>query len=813
MQTLLQDLRYAVRQLVKSPGFSLTAVLSLALGIGATVAVFSVVYGVLLHPFPYADIDRLCNLSIRDQHGDIFDEWLLGPELRELRKVHAFESVATWNQQNLAVTGGDIPEDVVAFSGVGETFPTIGVPPLLGRNPGPSDSPDGQEPQPVVMLHYRFWERHFNGDRTIIGKTLELDHKTYTIIGVTRPNFTWDWGADVYLPQELGDPKGGGVVVKLRPGISLAAANAELQSLLDRFAKEHPREYSRNVKADIHPLTWEVTRNIGGTLDLLFAAVGMLLAIGCANVSILLLARGTARRHEFAVRSAIGAGSFRIVRQLLTESLLLAVTGTVVGIVLAYRLLALIVAWLPPHLFPPDVTIRINLPVLVFSAGLALLTAILFGLFPALQMAKPKISQIMQQSRTKQTAGSAVGRRLHGTLVAGQTALTLLLLTAAGASIESFVHLLRVPLGYDPHNVISVGIPLHENTYTAWQARVHYFEQLRDSIAALPDVVYASIAANATPPDSGWNLPFELLGKPAASPEAQLARINLIDSDYFRTLRTPLLQGRIWSPAEVAHGALLVLVNQAFVRRYDPREDMVGHSLKIPRLQRPPLNGFAAPGVDGWMQVIGVVADSVNDGLDQPVQPAIFLPYSVEMWMSTHILVRTRVAPESIFHSIRKQIAAVNPDQQTNGRITDLETWIRDEPVWARGRLISALFGGFSVLALVMSAVGLYSVVSYSVAQRTNEFGIRIALGAQRDHVLRIVFASMVMSVGGGVFLGLVFALALNRIGASWSAGYVPGATMLFSGTFVLSVASGIACAVPAWRASRIDPMMALRCE
>jgi predicted permease len=812
MQTLLQDLHYAVRQLVKSPGFTLTAVLSLTLGIGATVAVFSVVYGVLLHPFPYADVDRLCNLSVRDKRGEIFDEWLLGPELRELRSVHAFESLATWNRQNLAVTGGDLPEDVVAFSGIGETFPTLGVPPLLGRNPGPSDSPDGQEPQPVVLLHYRFWQRRFNGDRSIIGKTLELDHKTYTIIGVTRPNFTWDWGADVYLPQELGNPQGGGVVVKLRQGISLIAADAELQPLLDRFAKEHPREYSATFKADIRPLTWELKRNIGGTLYLLFAAVAMLLAIGCGNVSILLLARGTARQHEFAVRSAVGAGSFRIVRQLLTESLLLAVTGTVLGIVLAYLLLDLIVAWLPPHLFPPDVAIRINLPVLVFSVGLALLTAVLFGFFPALQMAKLKISQIMQSS-TKKATSRVGGRRLHGMLIAAQTSLTLLLLTAAGAAIAGFVHLLRVPLGYDPHNVISVGIPLHENTYTTLQARVHYFEQLRASIAALPDIVSASIAANATPPDSGWNLLFELLGKPAPSPEAQLARINFIDPDYFRTLRTPLLQGRIWSPAEVAHGSLLVLVNQAFVRRYDPSEDIVGHSLKIPRLQRPPLYGFAAPGAGEWMQVIGVVGDSVNDGLDQPIQPAIFLPYSIEVGMSTHILVRTRVAPESIFHSIQKQIATVSPDQQTNGRITDLETWIRDEPVWARGRLISALFGGFSILALVMSAVGLYSVVSYSVARRTNEFGIRIALGAQRDHVLRIVFASVSVSVSSGVFLGLVLALALNRIATGWSAGYVPRAAILLSGAFVLVLASGIACAVPAWRASHIDPLMALRCE
>jgi putative ABC transport system permease protein len=812
MQTLLQDLRYGIRQLIKSPTFTSTAVFSLAFGIGATVAMFSVVYGVLLHPFPYADVERLCNLSVRDQQGEIFDVRLRGPELQELRKVHSFESIATWNGQNLSLTGGDIPEEVVAYFGIGETFPTLGAPPLLGRSLGPSDSPDGQEPEPVVMLHYRFWQQHFHGDQAIIGKTLELDHKAYTIIGITRPNFTWDWGADVYLPQEIANPQGGGVVVKLRPGTSVAAANAELQPLWDRFAREHPRQYSANYKADIRLLTWELTRNIGGTLYVLFAAVAILLAIGCGNVSILLLARSAARQHEFAVRSAVGAGGFRIVRQLLTESLLLATTATVIGIVLAYCLLARIVAWLPHHLFPPDIAIRINLPVLVFSVGLVVLTTILFGLFPALQMSKPEIREVMQSSNKKAT-GSARARNLHRTLVAAQIALTLLLLTEAGAAIESFVHLLRVPLGYEPQDVISVGISLHENSYANWQARVKYFEDLRASITSLPDVVSASIAGNAIPPNSGWRLVFEILGKRAASPESQTAKINLVDPDYFRTLRMPLLKGRLWSPAEVANGALLVLVNQTFVRRHIPNEDVLGHFVKISNFQTRPPYSFAAPGADGWMQIIGVVADSVNDGPDRPIQPAIFLPYSIQVWTSTGILVRTRTAPESILRSIQKKIAAINPDQQTSGRITDLETWIRDEPVWARGRLTAALFGGFSVLALTMSAVGLYSVVSYTVVQRTNEFGIRIALGAARGHVWHIVLASLVVSVGSGVLIGVVLALALNKLASSWTSSYVSSPAMLLPGTFILALVSGIACALPAWRASNIDPIVALRSE
>lgn len=717
MQTLIQDLRYALRQLAGSPGFAVTAVLSLALGIGATVSVFSVIYGVLLHPFPYRDVDRLCNLSVRDARGAIFDEWFMGPELQQVAQVHAFESIATWNGQHRAVTGGDFAEAVNAFYGIGETFPTLGVPPLLGRNLGPSDSPAGQEPQPVVELHYRLWQRHFNGDPNIVGKTLDLDHRKYTVVGVTTPNFTWDWGADVYLPQDLRDPRGGGVVVKLRPGVSLAAADAELQSLLDRFAQEHPREYSPKYKADLRPLTWEVRYNMGGTLYLLLAAVGLLLAIGCSNVSILLLARNTARQSEFAVRSALGAGSVRIVRQLLTESLLLAATGTALGIVLAYQLLRLIVAWLPHHLFPPDVSIRINVPVLLFSAGLALTTALLFGLLPALQTARAQLGSVMQ-SGTRRIAGTMRGRRLHGALVAGQIALTLLLLTAAGAAIEGFVGLLRVPLGYDPHHVVAVGIPLHENTYTTWQARLHYFEHLRASIAALPDVVSASIGGNAIPPDSGWELPFEILGRPALSPDAQTARIDLVGPEYFRTLRTPILEGRIWTADEVDRGALMVLVNQTFVRSYGGG-DVIGHSVRVPQMTTATGNQLTAPEIGGWMQIIGVVSDAVNDGISQPVQPAIFAPWSLWMDMGTQILVRTRIEPQAIMNSLRKQVAAVNPEQQTFGAISDLEKWIDDEPVWGWGRLISALFAGFSVLALLLSGVGLYNVVSYAVVQRT----------------------------------------------------------------------------------------------
>jgi predicted permease len=616
----------------------------------------------------------------------------------------------------------------------------------------------------------------------------------------------------VYLPDEIGSIQYAGVLVKLRPGVSWAAANGELTPLLERFAREQPDNFPRKFEVDVRPLTYETTHNMGGTLYLLFAAVAMLLAIGCGNVSILLLARATARQREFAVRAAVGASSFRIVRQLLTESLLLAMTGTGLGIFLAYRLLALIVAWMPEHLFPPDVAIRINAPILLFSAGLALVTALFFGLIPALQMAKPEISQVMQASSNK-AAGSVRGKRLHGTLVAAQIALTLLLLTAAGAAIQSFMDLLRVPLGYDPHNVLAVDIPLQENAYATWQGRVNYFEQLRASIAGLPDVTSAAISGNAMPPYSGWEQRFDLLGQPAASPEAQTARVGFVGPDYFGTLHMPLLQGRIWNPAEVSRGALQVLVNRSFVRRYYPNGDILGHSLKLSKLFNKPPRSFIAPGANGWLQVIGVVGDVRNEGIEKPVAPAIFAPYSLQLWIGTSFLVCSHAAPEAIQHSILKQLAAVNPDQQTDSKIEDLETWIRQEPVWARGRLISALFTGFSILALVLSAVGLYSVSSYSVAQRTNEFGIRMALGAGRAHVFRIVMASAAVSVGIGIAAGVVLSVGLNRFMAEW-VGTTGNHPLMVTGVSLLLLAVAAAsCVIPARRALSVDPMTALRRE
>ena len=507
----------------------------------------------------------------------------------------------------------------------------------------------------------------------------------------------------------------------------------------------------------------------------------------------------------------MGATRARIVRQLLTESLILALTGAGLGVLLAYQSLGFIVARLPESSFPNEADIHIHVPVLLFSVGLAILTGILFGLFPALQFARPDVSQVMQSS-TRKVAGSVRGKLIHRALIAGQISLTLLLLSAAGAAIQGFVRMMHVNLGYNPHNALSVAIPVHEHAFPTQAERVNYFTQIRDRISTLPEVVSTGISTNATPPDSGWKQPFELRGKPAS--EDQKASVNLVDSQYFRILEIPLKRGRLWDQPELQRGALMAIVNETFAKHYMPKGDALGSFIKIPTLKSDSPDTLSAPGSDTWLQIIGVTGDALDDGVDKPVQPAIYLPYSIHMWMWTQILVRTRVDPRTIVHSIKQQIAAVNPDQQAT--LWDdgiLESWIKNQPAVARGRLVSILFAAFSILALILAAVGLYSVVSYSVVQRTNEFGIRMALGAQRRHVLSIVFASAGISVGLGIAAGLGLSFAMNRLIAQWVENASTSPLILLAASLLLLSVAAFACLMPAARASAVDPMRALRCE
>jgi putative ABC transport system permease protein len=811
LRDIAEDARYGMRMMLKNPGFSMVAILSLALGIGATTAMFSVVYGVLVNAYPYAHSDRMVDLVARDASGNRQFINLNGPQLQQLRQANCVESAAAMEGWNLTTTEGDLPEDVQALYLTSNSFIHLGVPTLLGRGLLPSDAPEGQDPENVAVLGYDFWQTHYNGDPDIVGKSIELVHKTYLIVGVVRPRFTWGRG-EVYLPLKVtADPvRADFPMIRLKPGVTRAATNAELQSLLEQFAKQTPSHFPEHFRVDVEGLNDQFVKDIGGTLHLLVASVALLLLIGCGNVSILLLARGTARQHEIAVRSAIGAARSRILRQLLTEAMMLSLTGAMVGVALANGLVKLIVNWLPEFSFPHEAAIRINLPVLLFSVGLALLTGIVFGLSPALQSARPDVARVMQSSTRKMTAGVR-GRRTHNILIAGQLALTLLLLAGASLAIQAFVSMMRANLGYDPHNVMPVGIPVHDNTYTTWEARGTYFHQLLSKVSEIPEIVSAGLSTNATPPNNGREERFEISGKPAGGEPR--ARLNFVSAEYFTVLRIPLLRGRIWDKDETMHGAKLALINQTMAREYFPNGGAIGSEIRMPELKGDAPLELAVAGSDSWFQVVGIVSDARNAGLRNPIMPSVYVPYTIMMPVWTQILVRTTVPPLTVLHAVREQIHAVDPDQQADRDVRDLDRRIEHEPEWEQGKLIATLFGGFAILALALAATGLYSVISYTVAQRTSEFGIRMALGARPADVLLMVFRSATASVAAGVLAGVLLTMALNRLLVRWIQGGSLDVLILAGVILVLVATAGLSCFVPARRASSVDPTVALRYE
>src|SRR5579859_2384803 len=812
MQSLLNDVRFHLRQMFKNPGFSLTAVISLALGIGATTAVFSVVYAIMMNPYPYQASDRMVHMRLLDKSQQEMGFGLTGGQWQQIRKSPVVEDAFAEDDWSLTVTGRDLPEDAQGVYLTSNSSLFFGVPPALGRGLIPSDAIDGQDPQPVALLSYKFWQRHFNSDPGVVGQTIQLVRKNYTIVGVTAPRFTWGDG-DVYLPLKITqDPvKAFYVGIRLKPGVTHEMADAALLPLIQQFAKETPKHFpSDGFQFHVVGLNEDFVRRLGGTLFLLFAAVALLLAIGCGNVSILLLARGTARQHEMAVRTAIGASRSRIIRQLLTESLLLSLTGAGLGVLLAYRALAIIVSLLPKFSFPHEADIRINLAVLIFSVAVALFTGILFGLWPALQLSRPEVSQVMQSS-TRKIVGVVQGRLTHNVLIGAQTALTLLMLAGAGAAMQGFLHLMHTPLGYDPHNVMSVGIPVHDGTYPVWKARQAYFEELQNRTATVPGVTMAAMSSNATPPSNGWHTGVEILGEPRR--DDLRVRINFVSPGYFPLLRIPLAQGRIWDESENHNAAHVAVINQTLARLYFPNGDAIGRSLRVPDMKDAAPYRLGAPGSDSWLQIVGIIADKRDDGLRNPILPEAFVPYTLSMGMWTQILVRSDQSPLRLLHAVGKQVNSVDADQQINGDVQDLEHWITSQQEYEQEQLVAWLFGGFALLALALAAVGLYSVVSYSVAQRTNEFGIRIALGARSGHVLKIAFSPIMASVGSGMVVGVILTLGLNKVLARWVEGTSHDPMVLLAVTALLSLVATIACSAPAKRAAGIAPMAALRCE
>ena len=808
MGSMIADLRYAARELRRRPGFALTAVLSLALGIGATSAVFSVVYGVLLNPFPYVDSDRMMQLALRDTAGRFRYVGLSAAQLDQLRQARTVESVIAEDGWNLTTTDGDIPEDVVAAY-VSPNAPNHwGVPALMGRWLVPADAPPGQDAERVVVLSHAFWQRYYSADPNVVGRTIQLVRKNYQIVGVMPPRFRWR-DVDIYVPLKVRSEPNiyYGANFRIRKSASIAEANAELQPILQQFAAQSPGRYPSEFRVQLRSIIEMYARPMGPRLLLLLGAVTSLLLVGCANVSILLLVRGAHRQQELAVRAALGAGRGRIVRQLLTEALAIAVVGAALGIAIAWRGLDLIVAWVPTNSFASESVIEMNVPVLLFSTALAMITAIVFGVWPALQLSRPDLGRVAQAA-ARRVVGNAHGRRTHRVMVAVQVALTLLMLTAAGAAGKGFVRLVNTDLGYNPQHTMSLPIPVHDGTYQTWKERAEYFERLRAVVAAMPQVVSAGISTNATPPANGGDSSIEIRGSGAA--EKPVVRANFVSSEYFPLLHIPLLEGRLWSRDEIARGAPLAIINQSMARQYWPNGDAIGRQLRLANIKDEPPYSPASVGVDGWIEIVGVVADARNDGLRNPIRPAFYVPYTLKMRMFTQILVRTRVPPLAILRDVRAEIVRVDREQQVM-RVRDLDGWITNLPEYAQQKLIARLFGIFSMLALALSAVGLYSVVSYGVATRTNEFGIRMALGARTRDVVRMVLSGTSMNVGAGLLAGVLLSLLVDKVASRWVTESSRDPLILTGVTLLLIAVAVVACVAPARRAAAIDPLEAVR--
>ena len=814
------DIRYGLRALRRNPGFAAVAVLSLAVGIGATTAMFSLIYAVLLYPFPYAGADRIVNPAMINQQNPDLWSWisLNQAQLDDLRLAAPVDSALGFNPSHMEITGGGLPEDISGVYLTENAGTFFGVRPLLGRTIEPSNAENGGHA--IVVLNYRFWQRRFGGDPHIVGQTLEINHTPYTIAGVMPRSFAFndltDVG-DVYLPgslmRNLADvPQIEYLAwLKLRPRVTLAAANAAIEPIVRQFTKGRPEPDHWHFV--LEPILAPFQQETGQSLALLLAGVVLLLTIGCANCSILLLARGRTRQHELAIRSAIGASRWRIVRQLLVEAVVISSAGAVLGVAASYWL-AKLPLLLSPDSFPAESVIRINASILAFSVALALVCGILFGLVPALRLSRHGSARMLPG---RGVAAAPVGHR-WSVLIAAQVALTLLLMATAGTAIHSFLRLMQMPLGYDPANVMKLGIGLHIHNLGEWsriqsrEARTAYVEQLREKVASVPGVSTVAVAADAAPPNPGAKSSFDIDG--TGGREQPQARVMLVDQRYFAALRIPLLQGRVWNTDENTRGDFIAVVNHAFATRYLSSSNALDRRLRIPALTGRSRYAAASEQSTGWRQIIGVAGDARNDGVDRPVLPAIYVPYTTVMPNYVQLFVRTQADPLASLHSIRAAIASVGSDQQIssgsfNGTFTLSQAIERDEQ-YSRQRLFSILFSVFAAMALALALIGIFSVVAYSIAQRTREFGLRLALGAPRAHVLWVAARIALVSAAAGILSGLTLDSFLGVVLAHWMQNAF-AAGSLFAAAALLALSALLACLLPARHAIVVPSAEALR--
>ena len=810
LERTAEDVRYALRQFKRSPMFAATAVVSLAVGIAAATGVFSIVNAALLNPFPFADINRIVTLGMIDK-GKPRGLLVTALQLVALEHSDVFDGTFALDTWVTTLTGQGLPEAVGIQYFSANGLNVLGVPPLLGRVFHEADGLAGEPPQPVVVLTYRFWQSHFGGRPEALGQTIFLNREPYTVIGVL-PRQYFSAGPEILVPLDLTFDTNAawGVQARLKRGVTARMAEQRLQPLFDQFAKEAPQRFPKEVRPLVRSLVqtrWAA--DFVPTLLLIFAASMLLLLIACANVSILLVARGTSRVHEFAVRAALGASRGRLMRQLFVESLLLAFSGAALGVTAGYWGLPAIVRLLPRNLVPVEnliaiAAVPVSVPVLLFSAGLAMASALISGLSPALSFSRPRLTT------TVRTTAGVESRRAHHLLLAAQIAVTVLLLAGTGAAVRVLAGLYRTSLGYDPHDVIVATINLPDNTYMEWAGRATFYERLRDRMAEVPQVESVALATySGIPPQSGQRSAVEVPGRDTPGDEAPI--VQRISADYFSTMKIPLIRGRVWSNSESGGTPHVAVVNQTMAHARWPDESAIGRRLRMPDYVKPP-NPFrlAAPGSDGWFEIVGVVGDTPNVGLHEPPAPSIYVPYTLMLSDSLNVILRTSHDSLAMSRSIREAVRTVDPNQPVS--VYTAEGALASAG-WARERFVTLLLLGFAVFALMLAVVGLYSVVSYAVSCRFKEFGIRMALGAGRGRIVNAAVQPAVLAIVAGLFAGLALSVGLNTVVARWSIGNLNDPVVLVAVSLVLFVAAMMSAAIPANRAASIQPVDALRTD
>ncbi|HEX8144506.1 MAG TPA: ABC transporter permease [Pyrinomonadaceae bacterium] len=812
MGTIWQDLRYGFRMLRKSPGFTVVTILALALGIGANTAIFSVVNAVLLRTLPFPTAERLVFISEWSQQVPNmsvsypnFTDW------REQNRV--FEQLAAFRGAGLILTGVGEPERVDGREVSASFFSVLGTNPAIGRNfTSAEDQPGANR---TAIISYGFWQRRFGANPSIVGQPMMLNNESYEIIGVLPQTFEWQAPVDVFVPiglqadkmQDRDNHPGIYVVGLLKPGATLEQARAEMESISDRLAQQYPKSNEGN-SVRLALLQDFATREIRPALIVLLAAVGFVLLIACANVANLLLARSASRSKEIAIRTALGAGRWRLIRQLLTESVMMSLLGGIIGLLLAMWGIGALLRVIPddvPRLLVAN--IGLDARVLVFTLAISVLTGLLFGLAPALQVSKTNLNESLKEGGRGATAGAS-RQRVRNTLVISEVALSLLLLVGAGLLIKSFLNLSRSDVGFDPNNVLTMRISLPEARYKENAQTVNFYERLMQRVQTLPGVEKAGLT-RGLPMNGGIESGITVEGQEVANTKDTVVAVNLtVTPDYFRAMNIPLVRGRYFTDQDKTGSPPVVLVDEMLAARFFPTEDPIGKRLKLGGMESP----FP------FMQIVGVVKHVKHYGPDEEGRVEIYRPYfqlpqipDAQYGRSMVLAVRTTTDPASMTTALRNAVREIDKDQPVSN--VQMMSQVVAASI-APQKFAMWLLGLFAAAALLLAAIGIYGVMAYSVTQRTHEIGVRMALGAQARDVLRMVVGQGMKLALIGVGAGLVGAFLVMRLMSRLLYGVTATDPLTFAVVSVLLAAVALlACYIPARRATKVDPMIALRYE